>query len=93
MGQRISIQYSIDIDDLEGELEKAVRAVLQNPGFVPSINQSKDGDESDGGVESTGYVYIGDDPNSQDDFNVEDEVGQRDFTSVKLIRDDIENII
>tara|TARA_A100001391_G_scaffold118312_2_gene80241 strand:- start:607 stop:1206 length:600 start_codon:yes stop_codon:yes gene_type:complete len=81
------------IDELEGELEKAIRTVLQNPGFVPSINQSKDGDEQDGGLESTGYVYIGDDPNSQDDFNVEDEVGQRDFTSVRLIRDDIENII
>ena len=81
------------IDDLEGELQKALKIVLQNPGNVPAINQSKDGDEEDGGLECTGYAFIGDDPISQEEFDVEDEIGQRDNTSVKFIRDDIENIL
>ncbi len=44
-------------------------------------------------LESTGYVFIGEDPDSQDGFDVEDEDGQRTFTTVKLIRDDIEDLL
>ena len=39
------------------------------------------------------YVYIGDDPETQDSFDVEDENGQREFTTVKLIREDVEDIV
>ena len=46
-----------------------------------------------GGLESTGYVYIGEDPDSQDGFDVADEDGQRRFTEVKLIREDIEDLL
>ena len=46
-----------------------------------------------GGLDSTGYVYIGGDPDSQDAFDVDDEDGQREFTTVKLIREDIEDLL
>ena len=54
-----------------------------------AIDISKD----TGNLESTGYVFIGEDPDSQDDFDVEDENGQREFTTVKLFRDDIEEFL
>ena len=84
------IPLTIFIDTLLGQFQPVLKALrkLANPLGLGSVI-----DELEGELETTGYVYIGDDPNSQDDFNVEDEVGQRDFTSVKLIRDDIENII
>ena len=46
-----------------------------------------------GGLQSTGYVYIGEDPDSVDGFDVDDEDGQREHTTVKLIREDIEDLI
>ena len=46
-----------------------------------------------GVLQSTGYTYIGGDPFSQDNFDVEDENGQRIFTEVKLFRDDIEDLL
>tara|TARA_R100001377_G_C3111490_1_gene82762 strand:+ start:78 stop:575 length:498 start_codon:yes stop_codon:yes gene_type:complete len=54
-----------------------------------AINVSKDA----GGLQSTGYVYIGRDPDSQDRFDVEDIDGQREFTSVELFREDIEDLL
>ena len=77
------------IDSLEGEVEKAIIPLLEGGGLLPEVDISKD----DGGLESTGYVFIGEPPDSEDDFDVEDENGQREFTTVKLIRDDIEDII
>tara|TARA_R110000796_G_scaffold133246_4_gene248791 strand:- start:575 stop:1066 length:492 start_codon:yes stop_codon:yes gene_type:complete len=44
-------------------------------------------------LESSGYVYIGEDPDSQDSFDVDGESGQREFTTVKLIREDIEDLL
>ena len=55
----------------------------------PGLNLGKDS----GGLESTGYVYIGDDPESQESFNVDDEDGQRNFTTVKLFREYIEDLL
>ena len=77
------------IDALEGQIEKAVLPLLEGGGILPGIDVEKD----NGGLESTGYVYIGDPPDSQDDFDVENEDGQREFTTVKLIREDIEYIL
>tara|TARA_R100000008_G_scaffold85319_1_gene74916 strand:+ start:828 stop:1343 length:516 start_codon:yes stop_codon:yes gene_type:complete len=54
-----------------------------------AIDISKD----NGGLRSNGYVHIGQDPDSQDAFDVEDEDGQREFTTVKLIREDIEDLL
>ena len=50
-------------------------------------------DGETGNLQSTGYVYIGKDPDSQDGFDVEDLQGQREFTTVKLVRDDIEELL
>ena len=77
------------IDSLEGEIEKAVTPLLEGGSILPPINLGKD----DGGLESTGYVFIGEPPDSEDDFDIEDENGQREFTTVKLIREDIEDIL
>tara|TARA_Y100001938_G_C7987544_1_gene377705 strand:- start:388 stop:930 length:543 start_codon:yes stop_codon:yes gene_type:complete len=77
------------IDSLEVEIEKAVTPLLEGGAKLAGLDLGKDG----GGLESTGYVYIGEDPNSQDGFDVEDEDGQREFTIVKLIREDIEDLV
>jgi len=77
------------IDQLEIAIEKAVQPLLEGGATLPGLDLGKDG----GGLESTGYVYIGEDPDSQDGFDVEDEDGQRDFTTVKLIREDIERLL
>jgi len=44
-------------------------------------------------LESTGYAFIGGDPDSQGGFDVSDQDGVRDFTSVELFREDIEDLL
>tara|TARA_R110000824_G_scaffold276581_1_gene465026 strand:+ start:82 stop:597 length:516 start_codon:yes stop_codon:yes gene_type:complete len=61
----------------------------KNGVLTKNINVGKDV----GGLDSTGYVYIGGDPDSQEGFDVDDESGQREFTTVKLIREDIEDLL
>ena len=56
---------------------------------LPSLNLAKDV----GGLNSTGYVYIGKDPDTQGGFDVEDQDGQTEFTTVKLIRENIEDLL
>ncbi len=46
-----------------------------------------------GVLDSTGYVYIGGDPDSQDGFDVNTLDGIRDFTKVELLREDIEDLL
>ncbi len=77
------------IDELESQIKKAVTPLLEGGAILPALNLGKE----DGGLESTGYVFIGSEPDSQDDFDVEDENGQREFTTVKLFRDDIEELL
>tara|TARA_A100001391_G_C4930078_1_gene241530 strand:- start:144 stop:686 length:543 start_codon:yes stop_codon:yes gene_type:complete len=77
------------IDALEGEIEKAITPLLEGGATLPGLNLGR----NDGGLESTGYVFIGEDPDSQQGFDVEDEDGQREFTTVKLIREDIEDLL
>tara|TARA_R100000995_G_scaffold12172_2_gene4942 strand:- start:466 stop:1008 length:543 start_codon:yes stop_codon:yes gene_type:complete len=77
------------IDSLEGEIEKAVTPLLEGGAKLAGLDLGKD----DGGLESTGYVFIGEDPDSEDEFNVEDEDGQKEFTRVELFRDDIEDLL
>jgi hypothetical protein len=52
---------------------------------------------TDGGttgiLQSTGYAFIGGDPDSQDGFDVSDIDGVRSFTSVELFREDIEDLL
>jgi len=76
------------IDTLEGEIKKAITPLLQGGAKLP-FGIGKDLN----GLESKGYVNIGEDPDSIDNFDVEDEDGQREFTTVKLIREDIEDLL
>ena len=46
-----------------------------------------------GVLDSTGYVFIGGDPDSQDEFDVNTLDGIRDFTRVELLREDIEDLL
>tara|TARA_Y100000996_G_scaffold280664_1_gene221419 strand:+ start:2127 stop:2714 length:588 start_codon:yes stop_codon:yes gene_type:complete len=77
------------VDRLELAIQKAVEPLLEAAGRVPGIDMSKES----GGLEATGYVYIGEDPETQDEFNTEDEEGQRRFTTVKIIKEDIERLL
>tara|TARA_Y100000361_G_C10972378_1_gene244632 strand:+ start:60 stop:593 length:534 start_codon:yes stop_codon:yes gene_type:complete len=77
------------IDTLEGEIKKAIADVAEGGATTSAIDLGK----NDGGLESSGYVFIGEDPDSQDSFNVEDEDGQKDFTEVKFFREDNEDLI
>ena len=77
------------IDNLEGEIEKAIIPLLKGGSVLESLDLGRE----EGGLESTGFVYIGNPPDSEDDFDVEDENGQREFTTVKLIREDIEDLL
>ena len=77
------------IDTLEGEIEKAITPLLEGGAKLAGLDINKDA----GGLQSTGYVYIGEDPNSQDSFNIEDEAGQRQFTTVKLSEEDAEKLL
>ena len=75
-----------------------------SPSGVPSpLNNILDGvitkpinvDKSEGQtgiLDSTGYVFIGEDPSSQKLFDVSDENGQKDFTTVKFFIDDNEGL-
>jgi len=77
------------VDALENEIEDAVKPLLEGGATAPGPDINK----KSGGLESSGYVYIGEDPDSQGGFDVEGEDGQREFTTVKLFRDDIEGLL
>jgi hypothetical protein len=74
------------IDSLEGQIEQAVTPLLEGGAKLAGLDLGKDS----GGLEAAGYVYIGEDPDSQGGFDVEDEDGQRDYTTVQIFRDDLE---
>jgi hypothetical protein len=77
---------------LEQALKQAVEPLTEAGATLPVVDVGKDGGET-GLLESTGYVYIGEDPESQQGFDVEDEDGQREYTTVKLFREDIEEFL
>ena len=82
------------VNSLESELEKAITPLLAGGADLVGLDLGKgDSDNERGGLESTGYVFIGEDPDSQEEFDVTDEDGQREFTTVKLIREDIEDLL
>ena len=77
------------IDKLEQEIEKAITPLLEGGADMVGLDLSK----QEGGLQSTGYAFIGEDPDSQGGFNVDDEDGQRDFTTIKLLDEDARKII
>ena len=77
------------IDKLESELERAITPLLEGGAKLTGLDLGKDA----GGLESVGYVYIGEDPDSIEEFDEEDEDGQRQHTTVKLTFDDGEELL
>jgi hypothetical protein len=77
------------LEELREQIEKVIKPLLEGGATLPGLNLDKDG----GGLECTGYAYVGEDPDTQGSFDVSDEDGQRQFTKVKLIMDDIEEQI
>ena len=82
------------MDGVELQTRTTVENIRRQGALLPSIDISKDGRRGiEGGLISDGYVYIGEDPDSQESFDVEDAAGQREFTEVKLFREDIEDLL
>ena len=77
------------IGKLEQEIEKAITPLLEGGADLAGLELTKQA----GGLQSTGYAYIGSDPDSKDGFNVDDEGGQRDFTTIKLLDEDARKIL
>tara|TARA_R100001079_G_scaffold46638_2_gene23779 strand:+ start:63 stop:611 length:549 start_codon:yes stop_codon:yes gene_type:complete len=76
------------IDSLEGEIKKAVTPLLEGGAKLPfQLGKAA------GGLQSKAYANIGEDPDSVENFNVDDEDGQKEFTTVKLLRQDIEDLL
>ena len=76
------------IDKLEGEIEKAIRPLLEGGAKLAGLDLGKD----DGGLECVGYVYIGDEPDSVDDIDVEDDGGKIENTTIKWIVENNESV-
>jgi len=64
----------------------------RNGVITKTIDVNKAGGTT-GVLDSTGYVYIGGDPYSQDEFDVNTLDGIRDFTTVELFKEDIEDLL
>tara|TARA_R100000005_G_C4990555_1_gene197993 strand:+ start:135 stop:698 length:564 start_codon:yes stop_codon:yes gene_type:complete len=77
------------IGALETEIENAIRPLLEGGSTLPGMDLSKD----DGALDGTGYCVIGEDPESQGSFDVEDIDGQRTFTEVRLDPEDMEDLV
>ena len=77
------------IDNLESEIERAITPLLEGGAKLAGLDLGK----NSGGLEAHGYVYIGEDPDTQDSFDVEDEDGQREYTTVKLLPDDASELV
>ena len=77
------------IDKLESQIEAALTPLVEGGAKLAGLNLNK----ASGGLRSTGYVYIGEDPASQGGFNVEDEEGQSQFTTVRLLDDEARKLL
>jgi len=78
------------INELESKLKIIIGKVAKAGATLRRVEVNKD----DGtGLESTGYTYIGDDPESEENFDVEDRVGTREHTTVKLLPEDIKELL
>ena len=96
-------QVNVLVNQVDTATDKTADLISIDGATMPGLNLSKDGDNDTnlsnlrigqgGGLISNGYVFVGEDPESQKTFNVSDESGQRDFTEVKLFRDDIEELL
>tara|TARA_Y100000996_G_scaffold321491_1_gene257617 strand:+ start:91 stop:669 length:579 start_codon:yes stop_codon:yes gene_type:complete len=84
------------VDQLEGDIKRAIAPILEGGAKLQALKLGKNPlkiGKSGGGLDSTGYVYIGQDPESEGGFNVDDTEGQSQFTKVKLLRENIEDLL
>ena len=77
------------VDRLEGEIKKAIKPILDSGAKLKGLDLGK----ASGGLQSSGYTFVGEDPDSKLSFDVEGESGQRRSTTVKLFREDIERLL
>ena len=77
------------IDTLEQEIIRAIQPLLAEGANLRELDLNKD----NSGLDGTGYVHVGADPDTQDAFDVDDESGQREFTTVKLLEEDIQDLL
>ena len=76
------------IDSLEGKIAVAITNTLKsNPAKTKAINIRKD----DGGLNANGYTFIGEDPETQEQFI--DEDNPRGNTTVEFFEDDNKGIL
>ena len=78
------------IKELENKLKLVIGRVSQAGATLRKVEVNKD----DGtGLESTGYTFIGEDPVSEENFDIGDRDGTRTFTAVKLLPEDIKDFL
>ena len=76
------------IDRLEGDIEKAVQPLVEGGAkMLFKIGTAQ------GGLKSKGYVNVGENPDSADNFNVDDESGQREHTEARFFIEDNEELL
>ena len=90
------------VDKLEGEIKAVVMPLLQGGAKLPALDLKKENQDtlivSDkfGGqnnfLESEGYVYIGEDPVTSEEFNVDDDEGRQEHTEVVLFKEDADKL-
>ena len=77
------------IDELQELLESIFESVVENGYKTQKININK----TNGGLQSSGYAFVGNDPESKDSFNVENKFNQKLFTKVKLLPDEMGKLL
>ena len=87
-GDVLPIVQSFHIDSYTG-LPVRSRVIVGEQGVLTKqVEVDKFGGKT-GNLTATGYSFIGKDPDSQDGFDVDDKYGQQEFTTVKLLPEDI----
>ena len=61
----INVSVAIPSYNTSDYIEKAIKPLLEGGSTLPGLNLNKD----DGALESTGYVFIGEDPESKEYSN------------------------
>tara|TARA_Y100000592_G_scaffold63772_1_gene99428 strand:- start:11732 stop:12265 length:534 start_codon:yes stop_codon:yes gene_type:complete len=74
---------------LEDALRKAIKPLLEGGSKLPPLELNKDST----GLNASGYTFVGTDPQTQSEFNVDSTDGQQNYTTVELLKDDIEDLL
>ena len=74
------------VNQVQEQIELAIEPLLEGGSTLPGPEV-----DSDNGLIANGYVYIGEDPEHQENFDIDDEEGQRNFTTVIIHPEDMED--